>query len=206
MAQLVFYDDKHIYELDGQPVPSVSELQRPLGGDPVEEGEEDVAFAIAQEAAAERGVILHAALESLLRGANPDDIEIPASYDGHFASACKFVNDHEIIPYMMETPLFNESMRYAGTPDLICSFDGTDTIIDYKFVSSINKTRVKSQLNAYRLICLDKGIAIHALYAVQFMGDGRYRLYPVAIDECEFAMCYGIYHAKHKTHPRGAIA
>lgn len=202
--KLEFVENGHQYLYKGHPVPSVSEILRPLGGEPVDDEAEDTYLALALDAAAERGILLHGVLQRRLGGEAAG--EIPDAYAAHLEAVQRFLSEHTIIPYMMETPLFHPDMRIAGTPDLVCNFDGVDAIVDYKFVASINKTRVKAQLNAYRLLCEVNNIYVDALYAVQFMGTGRYRLYPAPLDEAEFALCYGIYHARMKKHPRGAIA
>lgn len=201
---LEFVEDGHKYLYNGSIVPSVSKLLRPLGEDPSEDGEEDALLESALDYASERGTVLHSVLQTLLSGEEPE--EIPDAYAAHEDALRLFIAEHDIVPYMMETPLYSHSMGFAGTPDLVCCLNGKDAIVDYKFVSSINKTRVKAQLNAYKILCADNGVGIEALYAAQFMGNGRYRLYPVAIDENEFALCYGIYKAKNKKHPKGEIA
>lgn len=199
---LEFIENGHVYKYNGEAVPSVSEILRPLGGDPL--GDDDYYLELAMDAAAERGIVLHDALQTLLGGGEPE--EIPEAYEAHMDAVRLFASEHDITPYMMETPLYEGNMGFAGTPDLVACFDGIDAILDYKFVAQVNKPRVKAQLNAYKLLCEANNIEVDALYAVQFMSNGRYRLYPVAVDESGFALCWGIYHELHKKQPRGAIA
>ena len=62
MGKLIFYDDKHIYEVDGKPLPSVSEVIRFLS----REEYQDVSQYVLDNAA-DRGTKVHKACEQLIR-------------------------------------------------------------------------------------------------------------------------------------------
>ena len=123
---------------------------------------------------------MHFVLAQLLGGET--EFEYPSSYEPYIDAIRLFVSEHEIIPIAIETPVWSSVDEMAGTPDLLCGFDGILTIVDYKFVSQIAKTKVKAQLNAYYKMYAEQGVFPDQLIAVQFLKDGTYRIYPVAID------------------------
>ncbi|MDL2248374.1 hypothetical protein LJB89_01605 [Tyzzerella sp. OttesenSCG-928-J15] len=197
MGELAFDETTHTYTIDGLRIANVTEIIAPLGS-PMSESLE-----LVFEAAAERGTILHKVLELFLTG--DFDIEYPDAYSGYIDAITLFMTENDITPCQIERPVYNEFLHYAGTPDLVCFFNGKTTILDYKFVAQVEKTKVKAQLNAYRLAYESIGIDIEALYVIQFMDTGKYRLYPVAIGDNEFLLCLELYKLKNKKHSRGRI-
>jgi hypothetical protein len=178
-------------------VPSVTDFVGILGDD-VDEYIED-----AMERAADRGVTCHAVIEMALRGEDYTG-EYPTAYQAHVNAIEQFLSENHVEPIAIEQPIYSAEMNIAGTPDLLCMFNGNLAIMDWKCVSSIAKTKVKAQLNGYCRIFNSAGVFPEELYAVQFMPD-KYRLYPVAIDPTEWNLCLDIFKAKNKKHPRGRI-
>lgn len=197
-----FIEDKHQYLVDGVPVPSVTQLVAPLGED-FDEPDEHLELAI--EAAADRGVTMHAYIAHRLAGGDPEDFELPDAYLPYAYSVELFLSEHRIVPALIESPLPGDG--FAGTPDLVCEFDGNSAILDYKFVSTVAKSRTGAQLAGYLALCETNGIFPDLLYAVQFLRTGDYRLYPVGVKNSTdaFEACREIYDLKRKKHPRGAI-
>ncbi len=190
----------HTYTLDdGTKLPSVSEIISPLcpAFDAIPEME------LVIDAAAERGTVLHKVFELLLSGET--DVDCPDSYAGYIAAIRLFLAEHTIVPLAVEQPMYSLAMGVAGTPDLLCEMDDVLTLIDYKFVAQMAKTRVKAQLNAYRLMYEEQGVMPDKLLAVQFLPNGLYRLYPVAQDTTEWELCLALHRLKSKKHPKGAI-
>ena len=191
----------HTYTLDdGTKLPSVSEIISPLcpAFDAIPEME------LVIDAAAERGTVLHKVFELLLSGET--DVDCPDSYAGYIAAIRLFLAEHTIVPLAVEQPMYSLAVGVAGTPDLLCEMDDVLTLIDYKFVAQMAKTRVKAQLNAYRLMYEEQGVMPDKLLAVQFLPSGLYRLYPVAQDTTEWELCLALHKLKNKKHPKGAIA
>lgn len=184
---VVFNDEKHTYTLmgegvEGKVVPSVTELVAPLGAD---FDDMDELTELAVENAAE-------------------DFELPDQYADYAESVELFLSEHTINPWLIEYPLGCED--FAGTPDLVCDFDGAPTILDYKFVSTIAKTKVGAQLQGYRQLCEQNDLFVDKLVAVQFTRDG-YRLYNVDVETTalSFHVCLTLHMLKKKKHPRGCI-
>lgn len=197
---LVFEPVTHTYTVNGQPVPCISDVLAVYGPEADESSEQ----AQAVEQAAERGTICHAILEQAVHGFFDD--EYPDAYEGYVQAIRLFLAEHRIQPIAAELPLYSERLGLAGTPDLLAMFDGQTALLDYKFVAQIAKTKVKAQLNGYRAIYEDNGVFVDALYAVQFLPDGTYRLYPVEQDDTELQAALAVYRLKQKKHPRGCIA
>lgn len=204
--ELNFDPQNHQYTVDGKAVPSVTQLVAPLGAD-YDEPDDFTEFAI--DNAADRGIAMHAYLAHRLAGGAEDEFELPAEYEGYIDAVEAFLSEHEITPYYTETPMCAvwRGVTYAGTPDLIGEVDGVLTIVDYKFVSQVAKSKVGAQLHGYRVLCEENGIYPSSLIAVQFLKDGDYRVYRVGDESAEsFEICVKLQEKKTMKHPRGAIA
>lgn len=200
---VTFDAERHQYCVDGSPVPSITQLVAPLGAD-YDEPDDD-ALELTIEAAAERGTTLHAYIEHRLTGGDPEDFEMPDQYSGYADAVELFLAEHTITPYAIEQRLGCEWC--AGTPDLTCEFDGKFSILDWKFVSQVVKSKVAAQLGGYKHLCEYNDAFPEALYAVQFLKDGTYRLYPVddSFATVAFTACTEIHTIKTRKHPRGRI-
>ncbi len=197
------YDpEKHQYLVDGRAVPSVTQLVAPLGAD---FDDPDDMLESVLDAATDRGATMHAYIEHRLLGGAADEFDLPSIYLPYADAVELFLSEHTIVPLAIETPMATQD--FAGTPDLVCEFDGIDAILDWKVVSQIAKSKVGTQLAGYEVLCVDNGLFPEELYAVQFLKTGDYRLYPVgrAAAHTAFDLCRGIHSAKAMSHPRGRI-
>lgn len=198
---LQFDPAAHQYTVDGTPVPSVTQLVSPLGADM---DEPDPLLEGAMDAAADRGITMHDYLAFRLGGGDREDYELPDAYAVYADGVDLFLSEHDIQPLLIEQPLAGDG--FAGTPDLVADFDGVTTILDYKFVSQVAKSKVAAQLAGYLNLCEINEVYPQALTAVQFI-PGDYRLYPVNIEwgRRAFACCRALYTLKTEKHPRGCI-
>lgn len=198
---VIFDPAAHRYTVDGVPAPCVTQLVAPLGSDM---DEPDPLLEGALDAAAERGSAMHDYLAHRLRGGIRADYELPDEYAPYADAADLFLSEHDIQPLLIEQPLAGDG--FAGTPDLVADFDGATTILDYKFVSQVAKSKVAAQLAGYLNLCEINEVYPQALTAVQIL-PGDYRLYPVNIEwgRRAFACCRALYTLKTEKHPRGCI-
>lgn len=205
VGTLTFDPETHTYRVDGEAVPSVTQLVSIFGA-PLQEEEWD-GLELTVEAAAERGSTIHAYLQHRLEGGEPEDFELPSAYAAYADAIELFLAEHLLEPILVETPLWGEvrGVRFAGTPDLVGEFDGLLSVLDWKFVSQVQKTKVGAQLSGYWELCGANGIFPEALYCVQFLPDGTYRLYPAGLTADDLFLCLDVYRAAQKKHPRGAI-
>lgn len=202
---LTFDQESHTYFIDEKPVPSVTQLTSIYGTMDVYE---DDLMELTYEAAAERGIIMHSYIEHRLDGGDAADFEIPDAYQPYADAVELFLSEHTIEPMLVETALCGEAdgVAFAGTPDFVGEFDGVLSILDWKVVSQVQKTKVGAQLSGYLSLCFCNGIFPERLYCVQFLQDGTYRLYPVFTLSDTFYLCLSVHKEKTKKHPRGVIA
>ena len=204
-SELAFDAETHTYRLDGELLPSVTQLTGIYGPIAVQEGDP---MELTVEAAADRGSVLHGYIEHRLNGGGREGYELPDSYAAYADGVDLFLAEHELDPMLVEAPLHGEleCVRFAGTPDFVGLFDCVLCILDWKFVAQVQKTKVGAQLNGYLSLCLCNDIFPDALYCVQFLPDGTYRLYPAGTLADSFSLCLSVYREIHKKHPRGGIA
>lgn len=197
MATVVLDEATHTYTVDGVVKPSVTDLCAIYGEDADEWIEE------AMDRAADRGVTLHAVLEMALRGEDYGG-EYPSAYAPWVRSIGQYIAAHEIVLLAAEESLHSPRLDVCGTPDLLCMLDGVLTLIDWKFVSSICKPKVKAQLNGYREILADNGVFVEQMIAVQFTPE-KPRPYPVEIGGDEWATALKVWEIKNRKYARGRI-
>ena len=199
MAQLIFYDTGHTYEVDGAKMDSVSEILRFLSRE-----EYDDINQYHLDNAAERGTAVHKACEALYKYGS---VECTPEVEPYVMAFLQFLKDHKCNFTDIERPLADTERCIAGTPDLCGTVDDEEAIVDIKAQSSVHKSLVKAQLNGYRGLRIVNGKPpAEKLYCLQLKPDGKYRLYPVAIDASEFEACYTLHTALKRKHPRGAIS
>jgi hypothetical protein len=178
-------------------VPSVTDIAG-IYGDELDESMDDVV-----EAAADRGVTMHKVLELALRGEDYTG-EFPAMYAPYVGAIELFLSKHTVEPIAIEQPIFSERLGVAGTPDLLCMMDDVLTLVDYKFVSSVCKPKVRAQLTGYSEILRDHGVFVEQMLAVQFM-RGDIREYPVDFGGDEWDTALKVYGIKKRKYKRGRI-
>lgn len=193
MATLFLDDELHRYELDGKEVPSVSRILRFLRQDVYADIRQDIL-----DDAAKRGTSVHEACETLDKSGT---VDIDDGIEGYVRAYVRFLREHNCEWSAIESPIANRKFWYAGKPDRVGIVDEKLSIVDIKAQSSIHKTLVKAQLNAYKLCFED----VESLFCLQLMRDGKYRLYDVSIDASEFMSCLVLHNALSKKHRRGKI-
>lgn len=198
MAQLIFYDQNHTYEVDGIKQDSVSEVLRFLSKE-----EYDNIDQYRLDNAANRGTEVHKACEVLYKY---KEVECTPEIEPYILAFVSFLRDHKCEFTDIEKSLADIELGIAGTPDLCGLVDGEESIVDMKAQSAIKKTLVKGQLNGYRHLRIVNGKPEpKKLYCLQLMNTGKYRLYPVAIDDTEFRACLALHTALKMKHERGEI-
>lgn len=164
MAQLIFFDQGHKYTLDGEEVPSVSELCRFLS--------REVYGTVAQytlDQAADRGIRVHKACEALDVYGQVNVTEDIAPY---VTAYLKFRREHEVAWNMVERSLAHQTERYAGTIDRYGTLDGGKALVDLKSTYTVHKRMATAQLNLYRWMVEEDGHAVDKLYILHLKKDG----------------------------------
>ena len=108
--ELKFEENRHLYMLDGQILPSVTTVMRPLDNALYQGIDEEI-----MKMAAHRGTAVHNAVENYVL----DGIEdIEPKYAGYFEGFLKFWHEQKPDPLATESRLYHNILRYDGTADL----------------------------------------------------------------------------------------
>lgn len=175
MNDLRFFDKGHIYMMDGDKIPSVSDLcrfiSREVYGD---------APAWAMEAAAERGTAVHKATEEL---DTTGTATIDSDWAGYLEAYRKFLTEHDVEWELTEHPDWHEEYRYAGTLDRYGKVDGIKTLVDIKTASKVQKPLYGASMNLYRMILERRQRPVERLLILHLKKDGAYKLVPLDKDD-----------------------
>ena len=168
MDLLSYIDDGHIYTLDGEQIPCVSDLCRFLNREIYRD-----APVWQIEAAADRGTKVHAASELLDRSGMAD---IEEEYLPYLEAYALFLREHSVSWELIEYPDYHPDYRYAGTLDRYGVVDGSLTLLDIKTTYTVHKPLCSASLNLYRMILEARGKQADRLMILHLKKDGAYRL------------------------------
>ena len=178
MAHLIFFDENHEYQADGERVPSVSEIQRFIS--------REVYGDINQytlDNAADRGTRIHKACEVLDKyGKVECDEDIVPYVKGYL----QFFKDHKPDWTMIEKAMLHDELHYAGTIDRFGTIDGSTVLADIKSSSVIQTRLVTPQLAAYAMLLPERP---QRLVVIHLIKDGTYKLRDIAFDDSAFMAC-----------------
>lgn len=181
---LVFNEADHIYMIDGVPVPSVTEICKPLTADIAA-----TAKPWLRDAAAVKGTAIHEICAEIDLQGGVDGIDVPPLYAGYITAYLKFLRDYQIRSWMgVELQIGSKYLGAAGTLDRIGIIDNAFTIVDLKTGTKIDKAILTAQLNAYQSILFHPDCNFNfdankwrrnvKLLGVQLMKNGKYREHP----------------------------
>ena len=168
MNILQFFDKGHIYMLDGQRLPCVSDLCRFLHREIYKD-----APLWQMEVAADRGTKVHAATEALDRTGRA---EIEDDYLPYLQAYALFLKEHDVQWELIEHPDYHPAHRYAGTIDRYGMADGFKTLLDIKTTYKVYKPLCGASLNLYRLMLEARGKTVERLLILHLRKDGSYKL------------------------------
>ena len=199
MAKLLFFDTGHKYTLDGEELPSVSEVTRFIS--------REVYGDIGQynlDRAAERGTAVHKATEILDKYGT---VEISTDIEPYIKAYIMFRKEHDCKWELIEAARYDPDRRYAGTLDRLGTVDGELAIVDIKTTAVISPAHKKiytAALNLYRRMFPERGIK--KLLIVQLRKDGTYKLHRLDIDDSLADACLTLHEALKKKSKRKKVA
>lgn len=187
MAQLLFFDECHKYTLDGEELPSVSQLTRFIS--------REIYGDVGQfnlDRAADRGTAVHKATELLDKyGTAEIDEDIAPYLQAYIA----FRKEHKCEWQKIEYATHHPDNLYAGTLDRVGTIDGKLVVLDIKTSSTIQKPLYTAQLNLYRKMLPDP---IEQLVILHLKKDGTYKLIDMPIDDTLADACITMHEALKK--------
>ena len=228
MATLIFFDEGHQYQLNGETIPSVSEISRFAS--------REVYGTVEQytlDNASQRGTAVHKATEILDKY---QTVECTEEIENYVRGYVQFRKDFSVGEYLaIEKALAHEKLQYAGTIDRIYKIDeefaeavkqnckkkimigangkveklkaeinldnciGKGAIIDLKSSSVVQNVLALIQLNGYEKLATENGICdVGALFILHLGKDKKYELICVEIDDTLFMGCLALHNALQK--------
>jgi hypothetical protein len=174
MNDLLFREKDHVYMLDGERLPCVSDLCRFISRDIYKETPVWM-----MDAAAERGTAVHKATEELDR---TNGVRVDDEYAPYVQAYAKFLQEHDVVWELSEHSLWHPQHRYAGTIDRYGTVDGLKTLVDLKTTYRVHKPLCTASLNLYRMLLEARGRAVERLMILHLKKDGTYSLVTISID------------------------
>ena len=169
MANLIFYDETHRYTVDGEEVPSVSEITRFLSRELYTEVNQTIL-----DMAANRGTAVHKASEALDKYGK---VEVDDEHLPYMKAYLSFLREKKPEWEKIEWAVNNGTL-YAGTIDRYGTLDGKKVIVDIKTTANIDKGHrvlYTAAQNLYRM-AIEQDHPVEAIYILQLKKDGTWRL------------------------------
>ena len=188
MAKLLFYDDTHRYTVDGDEVPSVSEIIRFLTREVYNDTPQYF-----MDGAAARGTLVHRATESIDKYGT---VECEDDIAPYIQAYVQFLKDKTPEWEKIEWPICNEK-KYAGTVDRYGELDGKRVVLDIKTTQSISgmhKLLYGAQLTLYKM-AVELERPVEQLMVLQLKKDGSYKLIPIEENEPLALACLTMHEA-----------
>lgn len=175
MDDLVFYEKGHIYMLEGERIPCVSDLCRFIHKEIYKD-----APLWQLEAAADRGTAVHLATEQLDKTGKA---EISEDYAPYLRAYAAFLREHEVEWELIEHPDYHPVHGYAGTIDRYGKVDGVKTLVDLKTTYTVYKPLCSASLNLYRMMLKERKKGVERLMIIHLKKDGTYKLIKFEFDD-----------------------
>lgn len=186
---LQFDPETHTYTLDGERLPSVTEIIRFTQYDTAKAADPHL-----KQAAADRGSRIHAYTVLMDYEDLPDEVDRDCF--GYLKAYKDFLRDTNPQWSHIEYMLGNKTLGFAGTIDRVGNLFGNTAIVDIKTGTRVNKTYFDAQLTGYSLLL---GLPwVPDVYDLILSKDGTYRLLKGTVDYSLFAACKELYNATER--------
>lgn len=188
LSDIVFDPFNHTYMIDGQILPSVTEITRFLAYD------YKSLQPWAAEIAARRGTAVHEACMLIDYGEEPEE---NSEITGYLVAYRRFLSDYSPQWKGIEQPLGSLQSGYAGTVDRYGTINDIPCIVDLK-TGQKHVPALTAQLNGYWWLLLKRKFEAEKLYGLYLRNDGTYELVECEINMRTFNACSVLHNATKK--------
>lgn len=164
---LVFNEELHEYRFNGEIIPSVTGILKPLI-------DYSMIHPATLQAASELGTMVHQTTELFDLGML-DEEDLDPILQPYLDAWKQFRNEVEFVPDTVECRLYHPTFRYCGTSDRTGSIRGRKAVVDIKKMMTLGPV-IGPQLAAYKEMHNLDGSGIEKRYALGLRPDGTYRL------------------------------
>lgn len=187
---LSFQEDSHTYEVNGEVIPSVSEIIRFISREVYGEVTQYIL-----DNAADRGTRVHKATQML---DVVHDVECDEDIVPYVQAYVQFLREHKPKWELIERSMYNPELMYGMTVDRYGEVDGKKTLLDIKTSSSIQKVLHGAQLNLYRMGLVANGYDVERAVILRLSKDGEYKIIEDEQDEEVALACVTLHKALSK--------
>jgi len=178
MNNIVFDEEKHEYTIDGERLPSVTEICEPISFKKL-----DAVNKVIVAKAAMRGTLVHELIENYIYTGEFSDEEVPAEIQAYLVAFANWWFTYKPTPLYNELLVGSKELGYCGTCDFVCKIDNKLTLIDFKTTSSIDKKYLSVQLYGYKNALAEKGINIEVCAVLHLKKDGDWNYQEIEPDK-----------------------
>ena len=191
MARILsFNEEAHEYQVNGEVIPSVSEIirfiSREIYGDVVQS---------VLDNAADRGTRVHKATQMIdvVHEVECDEDIVP-----YVQAYVQFLKEHKPKWELIERSMYNPELMYGMTIDRYGIVDGKKTLVDIKTSSSTQKVLHGAQLSLYRMGLVANGFEVERSFILKLTKDGEYKIVESEQDDEVAIACVTLHNALKK--------
>lgn len=164
---LEFNEERHEYRYNGEIVPSVTTILKPL-----------VDYSMIRpdvlQAASELGSMVHLTTELYDLGTLDED-DLDPVLKPYLDGWKRFREEVQFVPDTVEKRMYHPTFRYCGTSDRTGAIRGIKAVVDIKKMMTLGPV-IGPQLAAYKEMHNLEGAGIEKRFALGLRPDGTYRL------------------------------
>lgn len=171
MSDIKFDPATHAYTIDGQPVPSVTQVLKATGF---------VDTTFFTDEARTRGTYVHRLIELHIMQ-DLDESTVDPALQGYFDAFKRFQEEADIDTdtWTVEKPLASPLYRFAGTPDFVGIINGKCAVIDLKTSVTASPSE-QLQTAAYHTLVAENrqegAMPVTHRFSLHVSDDGKYKL------------------------------
>lgn len=172
-----FNEEKHEYTIDGERLPSVTEICEPISFKKLDAVDKTI---VAKAAA--RGSEIHEMICNYMYTGEFTDDAIPAEYEPYLSAFLEWWFNYAPEPLYNEMLVGSKELGYCGTCDCVCKIENKLYLIDYKTTSAIDNKYLSVQLYGYKKALAERGIDVEVCAVLHLTKDGKYKFKEIKLD------------------------